>query len=169
MILQTTRHATMAPPQHLPQSTLPQTQPPISFKLHHKNATRPQTRSLKSIKHAIKSQTLLTEPEATIATPLLNPATDTGVYRLVVVPSPTCASGTKNRQPETCLPSPANHQPHEKQTSKSITCPLPLYPQHDTPPLLDTAQECACKPRVTQQWPLPSTSRNQPSLKCSPP
>ncbi len=28
------------------------------------------------------------------------------MYRLVVVPSPTCASETKSRQPKTCLPSP---------------------------------------------------------------
>jgi hypothetical protein len=137
--------------------------------LHHKNANRPQTRSLACVKHAHKSQTLLTKPKATIATPLLNPATDTGVYRVVVVPSPTCASGTKNRQPETCLPSPANHQPYQKKTSKSITSPFSFRPQHDTPPLLESAQECICKPRVTQQWPLPSTSRNQPSLKRNPP
>jgi hypothetical protein len=39
-------------------------------------------------------------------------------------------------------PSPAEkQQPHQKQTSKSITCPQPLDPQHDNPPLLDTAQE----------------------------
>jgi hypothetical protein len=109
--------------------------------LHHKNANRPQNRSLASIKHAHKSHTLLTSPKATIATPLLNPVTDTGVFLCVVVPSPTCASETKSRQPEMRLPSPANHQPHQKKTSQSITCPSLFNPQHDTPPLLERAQE----------------------------
>ena len=90
------------------------------------------------------------------------------MFLCVVVPSPTCASENKSRQPDTCLPHPANHQPHEKHTSKSVTCPKSFLPQHDTPPLLDTAQECSCKPRVTQQWPLPSTSRNQPPSNATP-
>jgi hypothetical protein len=41
----------------------------------------PHTRSVASIKHANKSQPLLTQPKATIATPLLKPATDMGVFR----------------------------------------------------------------------------------------
>ena len=43
--------------------------------------------------------------------------------------------------PKLASPNPTNHQPHQKKTSKSITCPAQLFPQHDTPPLLDTAQE----------------------------
>jgi hypothetical protein len=141
MLLKTTRHATMTPPQHLPQPTLPQTQPPHDHNCTTKKQQGRKTRSLACVKHAHKSQTLLTKPKATITTPLLNPATDTGVYRSVVVLSPTCASETKSRQTETCLPSPANHQPHQKKTSQSITCPKAFHPQHDTPPLLDSAQE----------------------------
>jgi hypothetical protein len=86
-----------------PAINLSQTQPPIS-QLHHKNADRPQNHSLASIKHANKPQLLLTQPKAIIATPLLKPATDTGVFLCVVVPSPTCASQIKRRQPETRLP-----------------------------------------------------------------
>jgi hypothetical protein len=43
MLLQTTRHATMAPPQHLPQSTLPQTQPPVITIAPQKRTTKTQT------------------------------------------------------------------------------------------------------------------------------
>ena len=98
-------------PSPAPPATNPsQTQPPVS-QLHHTNANRPQTRSLASIKHANKSQPLLTPPKATIATPLLKPATDTGVYLQAVVPSPTCASDNNRRQPETRLPPAQSNSP----------------------------------------------------------
>jgi hypothetical protein len=57
-----------------------------------------------SIKHTQESQSCLTEPKATMATPLLNPVTGTGVYLSVVVPSPSCKSKTKRRQPENTPP-----------------------------------------------------------------
>ncbi len=122
MQLQTTRHATMAPPQLLPQSTSLKRNP------HHHNCTTQsqtgrKTRSLESIKHAHKSQTLLTPPKATIATPLLNPATDTGVPRLVVVPSPTCASENKSRQLDTAFPPQPIISPIKSNHLKPITCP----------------------------------------------
>ena len=95
--------------------------------------------ALTSVKNSSKSQPHLTPPTATIAMPLLNPKTDTGMFLSVVEPSPTCASKMKCSQTKTRLPRTPS-QPPQNQTT-CITWPFPLFPQHKTPPLLDSAQE----------------------------
>ncbi len=67
---------------------------PLTLKQAAKPALSQASKSQKSHPH-------LTPPDAIIATPLLNPETDTGVYLLVVELSPTCASEKKSRQLET--------------------------------------------------------------------
>jgi hypothetical protein len=91
------------------------------------------------------------------ATPLTNPTTETGVNRFVLVPSPSCREGhnvvsnkrllSKNRQ--------TLHSTDEKTTTGTITCPLPLPPQHFTPPSLVTAHEYRCITHVRSPRPLP--------------
>jgi hypothetical protein len=61
-----------------------------------------------------------------------------------------------------------SQQPPQKQ-QQCITWPLPFLPQHDTAPLLDNAQECACK--TSRHIPTPPFSHNiyilQPQLHIS--
>jgi hypothetical protein len=91
------------------------------------------------IKHNV-----LTSPKATDATLLLNPTTETGVKRVVCVPSPSCRRNSRERQ------SPARPQQQTQKCSRrlaaafSITCPFEFQPQHFTPPSLVTAHEYCC-------------------------
>ena len=69
--------------------------------------------------------------------------TSRGEFRFVPeVPSPTCRNHLVSRT-ISCLPT--NTQPHREQAA-DITWPWSFQPQHETAPLLRTAQECDCRP-----------------------
>jgi len=66
--------------------------------------------------------------------------------------------------------SPRAHTQPPRKSASAITWPASFRPQHETAPLLRTAQECSCKPCMrpasrtphhTPQ-PTPTTTRNQP-------
>ena len=57
---------------------------------------------------------LLTSPTASATFPLLAPETTTGVYRSVLVPSPTCAE-RDHHQPNTHIPREIQQPPENKQ------------------------------------------------------
>ena len=69
--------------------------------------------------------------------------TETGVYRCVVLPSPTCAK-IPPRQPQ--MHSQRNTKQRSKMTTTSVTSPSQLRPQQETELPLDRTQECPCKP-----------------------
>ncbi len=62
-------------------------------------------------------KTMLTPPDATIATPLLRPTTATGVSRLVVEPSPICARQSPS-QPHTASSPATNTRPLKHQLKR---------------------------------------------------
>ena len=82
--------------------------------------------------------TELTPPKASIATPLPKPKTATGVNCSVVVSSPSC---TKKHVVSPTYISPATNKQLPQTQTTSITWPYALFPQHETAPPLDTAQE----------------------------
>ena len=129
----------------------------------------PQTRSIASIKHANKSQPLLTPPKATIATPLLNPATETGVFLCVVVPSPTCASEINRRQPKTRLsPHQASNSPLKRNHLKASLVPCRCIPS-TTPRRCWTAHKNDTANRASASMTPPQHLPQSTSLKRNPP
>jgi hypothetical protein len=97
-------------------------------------------------------RTNLTRPEAIITTPLLKPKTPIGVVRLKseMLPPPSCTKknivSTKN-----IFPAIHNRPVQNIQQATSITWLYSLFPQHDTAPPLDNAQEWNCTPQHYKQ------------------
>jgi hypothetical protein len=140
MILHTTRQVPITPPSHLPNN------PPLphpSLPLHNNT-----TRQTESQRQALISKHQ-THPRITIMSyPAQsnhhNAAAQSG-NRHGRVSIGGGAVAKLQKQNET--PSAREHAPPApgssplKSKTRSITWPLPLYPQHETPPLLVTAQE----------------------------
>jgi hypothetical protein len=113
MRLQTKRQNAMTPQKQTRQTIALNKALPVptrKTKRIHSNPALSQTSA------KIHSKTRLTSrpPKATIATPLLKPATDTGVFRRVVVPSPICAKNRHSRQPDTRIPRSMQQPPQHK-------------------------------------------------------
>jgi hypothetical protein len=64
---------------------------------------------------------MLTSPTASATPPLLAPETTTGVYRSVVVPSPTCVEKHQH-QPDTHIPRDTQQPPENKQKESPGHC-----------------------------------------------
>jgi hypothetical protein len=104
---------------------------PIRTTTNHKNGKstqniKPKTASASNTATQ-QPQRGLTSPKAIIGTPLPNPATPTGVSRLVVVLSPTCTKHNTSRQLQPRAP-PATHNSPLKNSNKhhlAISIPSP--------------------------------------------
>ena len=70
---------------------------------------------------ALTRNILLTSPTASATAPLLAPETTTGVYRSVVVPSPTCAE-KHHHKPNTHIPRDTQQPPENKQQESPGHC-----------------------------------------------
>jgi hypothetical protein len=139
MILQTTRHATTTPPQHLPQSASLKRNPPyLNCTTHTKKGRKPALSQASNTptnhNHFLHSPQ---QPSQRRCSSLQQSRAciDWSWCRRQPERVKTNAVSPKRASPRT------KQQPHQKQTSKSITSPAALYPQQTTPLLLDSAQE----------------------------